>query len=67
MIGYYNFKGCHPVIVQLARECLAKFDDVPYMGGLDQLKVGKVEGRFKLDEYDGSESYTEEGNFDGWF
>lgn len=66
VLGAYVFDACHPVIVQFARECLEKFGEVPYMGGLDGLTVATVSGRVRLHEYDGSERYEEEGDFEGW-
>jgi hypothetical protein len=67
IIGDSNYKGCHPAVQQFARECMEKFGRVPYMGGLDDLEVATVEGRVRINEYDGNESYEEEGkDYGGW-
>ena len=66
IIGGYDFTNCHPSVVQLARDCASRFNEVPYMGGLDQLKVATVSGRVRIHEYDGSESYEVEGGFEDW-
>lgn len=38
----------------------------PYTGGLRNLQVATVSRRVRIHEYDGSESYEEEGEFSGW-
>lgn len=55
-----------PVLRKFAEECLAKFGDVPYLGGARDLQVAEVSGRVRIHEHDGYERYEEEGDFSGW-
>jgi hypothetical protein len=43
-------------------------ESLPYLGGLRQLEVYEVPAgkRIRIDEYDGSESITVEGDCEGW-
>ncbi len=53
------FDGVKPdVLRQFAVEYYEKFNDVPYLGGAYSLEVVEVNGPFRVDEYDGSESVT---------
>lgn len=59
----------HPVLVQFQKDLEEKFgpDTYFYTGGSQQLRVMKVEGRVRIEEYDGSESVEEEeGSYSGW-
>ncbi len=56
----------HPAIKALLNECEALGLDEPYLGGMYQLKIYKAAGRVHINEYDGSESVTEEGSDQGW-
>lgn len=57
----------HPLLRQLREECKEKFDkDYVCVLGADGLRVVTVSGRVRLHEYDGSESYEEEGEYEGW-
>ncbi len=38
----------------------------PYLGGVGSLDVATVTGRVLIEEYDGSESYREESNTEGY-
>lgn len=53
-------------IKTFAKECEKKFGRIPYLGGLKDLKVAEVEGRFRINEYDGNESIETENAID-WF
>ena len=57
----------HPLLVQLQKECLERFgvDYVCTLGARD-LEVKEVSGRVRIEEYDGSESVEEEGEYSGW-
>lgn len=41
---------------QFEKESEASFGHKPYTGGARDLKVVEVDGQFRIDEYDGSES-----------
>ena len=56
----------HPAVYQCAAEYEEKFGNSFYLGGAYQLPVATVSGRFIVNEYDGSESITEEGTDFGW-
>jgi hypothetical protein len=56
----------HPAVIQCAADFEEKFGDSLYLGGADDLRLTTVEGRFIVNEYDGSESITEEGSDFGW-
>lgn len=61
-----DFSSLHPILRALAEICHKRFGMVPYFGGAHQLKVATVEGRVRINEYDGSESIEEEGGYSGW-
>jgi len=56
----------HPLLVTLKAECKEKFgaEYVCVLGASD-LAVLSVEGRVRIEEYDGSESVEEEGEYEG--
>lgn len=54
------------ILDELIAYCKETWDQNVYPGGACKLRVAEVSGRVKIDEYDGYESYTEEGNFSGW-
>jgi hypothetical protein len=57
----------HPALLQLEEDCLSKFGaDYVCVLGADQLRVATVSGRVRIDDYDGNESFEEEGGFSGW-
>ena len=57
----------HPILDQLVKECAERFGDAYVcLLGADDLKVATVNGRVRIHEYDGNESYEEEGTFEGW-
>jgi hypothetical protein len=55
-----------PVVLQLEQECLDKFGQDICVLGADKLQVATVSGRVRIHEYDGNESYEEEGDYEGW-
>ena len=60
-------KKLHPILKQLQQECKKKFkEDYVCVLGADDLKVISVAGRVRIEEYDGSESIEEEGEFSNW-
>ncbi len=58
-------KDAHPALVEFVSDCIEQFNETPYLGGVRDLKVASVNGRVRIDEYDGFESITEEGE-DDW-
>lgn len=57
----------HPAIKQLEAECLEKFGESYVCTlGMRDLTIAEVNGRVRVHEYDGSESYEEEGDFTGY-
>ena len=56
----------HPAVKSLHKLMKQRGLDVPYGGGLCDLLVVEVCGRVRIEEYDGSESYEDEGYFDEW-
>ena len=57
----------HPAVRSLVVECVAKFEESPYLGGLPGLTVVTVEGPYRISEYDGSESIeTLAGSLSSW-
>lgn len=57
----------HPLLKQLQDDCKEKLnEDYVCVIGADDLKVVHVNGKVRIHEYDGSESFEEEGSFDGW-
>lgn len=55
-----------PLVFQFARECYDRFKTIPFLGGLEELKVKEVQGRVRIEDYDGFESIEEEGDFNEW-
>jgi hypothetical protein len=57
----------HPAVIQLKQECSEKFGEsyVCFLGA-ENLKVATVSGKVRINEYDGSESYEEEGSYNEW-
>jgi hypothetical protein len=57
----------HPLLKQLQAECLEKFGKsyVCVLGARD-LAVMEVDGRVRIEEYDGSEGVECEGSYSGW-
>lgn len=62
----YDNDKLHPILKQFVSECKVKFNDEPYVGGARDLVVKEVSGRVRINEYDGSESVEEEGEFSEW-
>jgi hypothetical protein len=58
----------HPLLEQFLVDVKARWPDVydPYLGGADQLEVAEVDGDVYIKEYDGSESYMERHDDEGW-
>lgn len=56
----------NPILAKFAEECQEKFGEVPYLGGARDLRVREVGGRVRINEYDGSESVEEEGEYSEW-
>lgn len=59
-------KTMEPLVFEFAKECFARFEDVPFLGALQQLEVVTVHGEVRIEEYDGYESYEERDSYDGW-
>ncbi len=55
-----------PVLYDFCVLCQEKFDHIPYLGGLRDVRVLQVRGKVRINEYDGSESVEEQGDFDDW-
>lgn len=51
-----NLDELHPATAQFVRDCLDKFGEIPYLGGIRDLTVGIGAGPVRVEEYDGSES-----------
>ena len=52
---------------KMCQEIKEKFnEDYVCTLGSNSLVVAKVNGRVRINEYDGSESYEEENNYNGW-
>lgn len=49
----------HSALKQFRQDCEEKFGEVPYLGGARDLTVVRVNGPFKVNEYDGNESIEE--------
>ena len=66
--GMYASNGkskTHPILVQMVneiREATGNPDEYVCILGADDLRVATVSGRVRIDEYDGNESFTEEGS-----
>jgi len=57
----------HPALLQLEKDYLEKFgEDYICVLRARDLGVAEVSGRVRISEYDGFESYEEEGEFDVW-
>lgn len=56
----------HPAVISMLKECKEKFDEEPYLGGLDGLCVEEVAPPFQIHEYDGAESIVIPGEDDNW-
>lgn len=57
----------HPAIQQLEKEAKEKFgEEYVCTLGADRLRVARVSGRIRIKEYDGYESFEEEGDLQGW-
>jgi hypothetical protein len=55
------------IIVRFLHLCWDKYGEVPYLGGMRNLKVAEVDGLVRIREaYDGYESYEVKGAFCGW-
>lgn len=68
--GKFKREDCHgklhPILAQLRKECLEKFNyDVCPLHAVN-LAVREVMGRVRINEYDGRESIEEEGEFVNW-
>jgi len=59
--------GIHPLLEQLGREMHEKFGvtSACFLGA-DGLRVAEVDGEVRINEYDGSESIEERGEYHGW-
>ncbi len=60
----------HPVLREFAEACYRQFDEIPYLGGAQDLEVLVVpdDELVRFDEYDGYESYELRSQVDnhGW-
>lgn len=57
----------HPAVITLLDEIKLMGKNAPYLGGLRDIEVGQGSGRVRVDEYDGNESLTWEGeDADEW-
>lgn len=64
---YSIVENKHPLLQQLQKECMEKFnEDYVCVLGARDLKVAEVKGLVRIEEYDGSESYVEQGDDEGW-
>jgi hypothetical protein len=63
----FNDDGIHPLLAQLGEELHSRFGvtSACFLGA-DGLRVATVSGPVRLNEYDGSESFEEQGEFQGW-
>ncbi len=50
------------VVYKFAKECKEMFGEIPFLGGIEQLKVAEVAGPVRIDEYDGSERIVLKGD-----
>ena len=55
-------KGFDAALEQFERDAKEKYNEEPYLGGARDLEVATVHGRVQITEYDGNESYVEEGS-----
>lgn len=66
----YDYHECsqefHDRALEVARANGAKDDWHPYYGGVTDLVVREVSGRYRINEYDGSESLVEESEEVWW-
>ena len=65
-VGEPDFSKCHSIVKEFVKECDSRFGQVPFLRGLGNLEVAVVNGRVRIEEYDGSESVIEEGEDEGW-
>jgi hypothetical protein len=56
----------HPAVRQLITDVRTLGKEPPYLGGLRDICVREVSGRVRIEEYDGSESVEEEGEYSEW-
>lgn len=56
----------HPAVVSMLLKIQKKGGTKPYLGGLEDLEVCRVNGRVRIFEYDGSETVEAEGDFEEW-
>lgn len=65
--SYNTPEKIHPLLKQLQKECEEKFGEtyVCILGASD-LEVVTVSGLVRVNEYDGSESYESQGEFNDW-
>lgn len=62
-----SLDGLHPAMAQFVRDCFAKFNEVPYLGGADNLVVCTGHGQVRIEDYDGSERvHWRDDDNDGW-
>lgn len=56
--GRDDMEAAHPAMRSFVEECQSRFGEVPYLGGARALCVFTVPdgARFRIDEYDGSET-----------
>lgn len=55
--GNIKISLCHPAVQQFVKECQEKYNETPYLGGLEDLVVCQVEDdeKVRIEEHDGSE------------
>lgn len=65
--GQFGRGEDHPLLTRLKDECRELFNEgyVCVLGASD-LKVVKVNGKVRVSEYDGAESFVERDDDDGW-
>lgn len=56
----------HPAVVSMSAELKGMGIDYVCLLGLAGLQVHQVDGRVRINEYDGAESFEEEGEYEGW-
>lgn len=56
----------HPAVLQFLDDAKSKFNETPYVGGADDLEVVEASGPVRINEYDGSESLEEVGDYQEW-
>lgn len=65
--GDNHSKEFRDLVETLEEEIEEKFGVEIYIGGARQLKVVEVNGPYRIEEYDGSESVTEQDDSSLWF